>query len=61
MGFDSFTSKEFMNILQQTPNGWATDAILVDHILDAMDTTEGKDFVFTVSVQGTGIIRKSRS
>ena len=46
MGFDSFTSKEFMNILQQTPNGWATDAILVDHILDAMDTTEGKDFVF---------------
>ncbi len=54
MGFDSFTSKEFMNILQQTPNGWATDAILVDHILDAMDTTEGKDFVFTVSVQGHG-------
>ena len=24
------------------------------HILDAMDTTEGKDFVFTVSVQGHG-------
>lgn len=54
MGFDSFTSKEFMNILQLTENGWAKDDILVDHILDAMDSTEQKDFVFTISVQGHG-------
>lgn len=54
MGFDSYTSKEFMNILQLTENGWAKDDILVDHILEAMDTTEGQDFVFGVSVQGHG-------
>ena len=50
--FDSFTSKEFMNILQLTPNGWAKDEVLVDNIMEAMDTTEQQDFVFTVSVQG---------
>jgi phosphoglycerol transferase MdoB-like AlkP superfamily enzyme len=54
MGFDHFTSKEFMNILQTTPKGWATDDILVPNILDAMNTTEQQDFVFTVSVQGHG-------
>ncbi len=54
IGFDSFTSKEFMNILQTTENGWSKDEILVDHIMEAMDTTEGQDFVFTVSVQGHG-------
>ena len=53
-GFDSFTSKEFMNILQLTPNGWAKDEVLVDNIMEAMDTTEQQDFVFTVSVQGHG-------
>ena len=54
MGFDHYTSKEFMNILQMTPNGWATDDVLVSHIMDSMDTTEGQDFVFTISVQGHG-------
>lgn len=54
MGFDSFTSKEFMNILQTTENGWAKDDVLVENILEAMDTTKQQDFVFTVSVQGHG-------
>lgn len=54
MGFDHYTSKEFMNILQTTPKGWATDDVLIPHILDSMDTTEGQDFVFTISVQGHG-------
>lgn len=54
MGFDHFTCKEFMNILQTTPKGWATDDILIPNILDSMNTTEQQDFVFTVSVQGHG-------
>lgn len=54
MGFDHFTSKEFMNILRTTPNGWATDDILIPNILESMDTTENQDFVFTISVQGHG-------
>ena len=54
MGFDHYTSKEFTNILQTTPKGWATDDILVPNIMESMDTTEGQDFVFTISVQGHG-------
>lgn len=54
MGFDSYTSKEFMNVLQYTENGWAKDDILTEHILNAMDSTEQQDFVFTISVEGHG-------
>lgn len=54
IGFDSFTSKEFMNVLQTTENGWAKDDILLTHIQDALDSTEQQDFVFTISVQGHG-------
>ena len=54
IGFDTFTSKEFMNILQLTENGWAKDDILLTHIADALDSTEQQDFVFTISVQGHG-------
>lgn len=54
MGFDSYTSKEFMNILQLTENGWAKDDILIQHIMESMDTTKQQDFVFGISVQGHG-------
>ena len=54
IGFDSYTSKEFMNILQYTENGWAKDDILIQHIMESMDTTEQQDFVFCVSLQGHG-------
>lgn len=54
LGFDTFTSKEFMNILQLTENGWAKDDILVQHILEAMDTTPQQDLVVGISVQGHG-------
>ena len=54
MGFDSYTSKEFMNVLQLTENGWAQDDILTQHILNAMDSSEEQDFVFCITVQGHG-------
>ena len=54
MGFDSYTSEEFMNVLQFTENDWAKDDILTEHILNAMDSTEHQDFVFTITVQGHG-------
>ncbi len=54
IGFDTYTSKEFMNILQYTENGWAKDDILVQHVTEAMDQTKGQDFVFCVSLQGHG-------
>ncbi len=54
LGFDSYTSKEFMNILQLTENGWAKDDILIEHIVNAMDSTKQQDLVFGISVQGHG-------
>lgn len=54
MGFDDYTSKEFMNVLQYTENGWAKDNILTQHILNAMDSTEQQDFVFCITVEGHG-------
>lgn len=54
IGFDSYTSKEFMNILQLTENGWAKDSILTQHIKNAMDSTTQQDFVFGITVQGHG-------
>lgn len=54
MGFDDYTSKEFMNILNYTENGWAVDAVLTQHILNALDTTKQQDFVFGITVEGHG-------
>lgn len=54
LGFDSYTSKEFMNVLQVNAQGWAKDNILTEHILNAMDTTEGPDYVMTIAVEGHG-------
>lgn len=56
MGFDSFTSKELMNITQYTPNGnWPTDDVLVQETVKAMNATEDQsDFVYTITVEGHG-------
>ena len=55
MGFDTFTSKEMLDITDYTPLGnWPTDDILVEGTMDAMDQTEGSDFVYTITVEGHG-------
>ena len=55
MGFDSFTSKELLDITDYTPLGnWPTDDILIDGTLDAMDSTPESDFVYTITVEGHG-------
>lgn len=56
MGFDTFTSKELMNITEYTPLGsWPTDDILIDETIKAMDATPGQqDLVYTITVQGHG-------
>lgn len=53
-GFDAFTSLEYMNNVELNPLGWAKDKCLTGEILDVLRSTEGKDFVFTVSVQPHG-------
>lgn len=55
-GFDSFTSKELMNIQEYTPLGsWPTDDILINETKKALDSTPNQsDFVYTITVQGHG-------
>lgn len=56
MGFDTFTSKECMNIREYTPLGdWPTDDILIRETIKAMDATPDQaDLVYTITVQGHG-------
>ncbi len=56
MGFDSYTSKELMNITEYNENEtWPTDGILVEETEKALDSTEEQsDFVFTITVQSHG-------
>ena len=55
LGFDDFTSMEYMPKVQLTPKRWAKDAILSGQITKALNTTPDQaDLVFTVSVQGHG-------
>lgn len=54
LGFDTFTSMEYMNGVTENDNGWAKDDILVDEIIKALDSTKGPDFVFGITVQSHG-------
>ena len=54
MGFDYFTSIEYMNDVEFNPIGWAKDSILTTEIMTAMENTSTKDFIYAISVQGHG-------
>lgn len=54
LGFDTFTSLEYMGPTGKTPRGWALDETLTDYVEQALDSTSGPDFVYTVTVQGHG-------
>lgn len=54
LGFDTFTSLEYMDVEEVTPLGWAKDKYLIKPILDALKSTENSDYIYTISVQGHG-------
>ena len=55
LGYDTFTPIEYMSSdYQKTPMGWAKDKMLVPQIRNTLDSTEGSDYIFTISVQGHG-------
>ena len=55
LGFDDFTTLEYMPKAAMTPKHWAKDQVLTGQILKALDTTPDRpDLVFTVSVQSHG-------
>ncbi len=54
MGYDTFTSLEYMNNVVKTAKNWAKDGILTGQIIDAMESTSQRDYIYTISVQGHG-------
>ena len=52
LGFDDFTSIEYMNNYEKNERGWVKDTILTKYIKKALDSTPGSDLVYTVAVQG---------
>ena len=54
IGFDTFTSVEYMKNVAKTPKNWAKDNVLTECIEDALDSSEGRDMIYTISVQGHG-------
>lgn len=54
MGFDAFVSLEYMYDVEYTSTGWAKDYTLTDDIMRCLESTDGPDLVYTISVQGHG-------
>ena len=55
LGFDTFTSLEYMQDYTVNSLGWCRDECLVEPILDALRAEEAPDVIFAVSVQGHGM------
>ena len=56
MGFDTFTSKELMDITEFTPNeGWAEDSILAEETIKTLTSTEGPDLTYVITVGQHGV------
>ncbi len=54
IGYDTFTSVEYMSDVPKTPKNWAKDSILTEQIMMALDSTKSRDYIYTISVQGHG-------
>jgi len=54
LGFDSFSSIEYMNDIDYNPLQWAKDKVLIPEITKALQATQEQDFIFAVSVQPHG-------
>lgn len=54
IGYDTFTSLEYMSDVPKTPKNWAKDSILISQITEAMESTKERDYIYTISVQGHG-------
>ena len=54
MGYDTFTSIEYMNNVARTLKNWSKDFLLTGEVLSAMKSTRQPDYVYAISVQGHG-------
>lgn len=54
LGYDTFTSVEYMNNVGRTPKNWAKDMVLIDQVKKALNSTKEPDYIYAISVQGHG-------
>ena len=54
LGFNTFTSVEYMNNVSFTPTNWCKDTVLTKEIMDIMTASEERDFMHVISVEGHG-------
>ena len=54
LGFDAYTSLEYMDNVELNPTGWAKDGVLAAEIMKVLQSTEKKDFIYAISVQAHG-------
>lgn len=54
LGYDTFTSVEYMNNVGRTPKNWAKDMVLIDQVKKALNSTNEQDYIYAISVQGHG-------
>ena len=54
LGFNTFTSVEYMNKVSFTPTNWCKDRVLTGEIMEIMQSTEERDFLHVISVEGHG-------
>jgi len=54
LGFNTYTSVEYMNNVSFTPTNWCKDKVLTGEIMDIMQSTDERDFLHVISVEGHG-------
>lgn len=54
LGYDQFTSIEYIENYEVNPTDWAKDECLIDEITGMINYSTEKDFIYCISVQGHG-------
>ena len=55
LGFDYYISEEYMaRENEKNPLGWVKDEVLTEEIMKCLNSSEGPDYIYTISVQGHG-------
>lgn len=54
LGFDRYSSIEFMTDVEYTQVGWAKDNVLINEISKTLKSSEESDFIYGISVQPHG-------
>ncbi|MBQ9951667.1 MAG: LTA synthase family protein [Clostridia bacterium] len=54
LGFERFVPLEYMPYVTYTDIGWAEDIVLANEIMKALNSTEQRDFVMTITVESHG-------